>query len=379
MYSGLRAINKVMKILDIQQNIRLSVLKNFVTNVQLPTNSKAFAYLKSKASFPIGTSISKRKCAVGRYKYDLSIIVPAYNAEKFISSCLESLFNQITSYTIQIIVIDDGSTDGTYEIVKNFKKKYSTILKVIVQNNKGFSGARNTGLDHINSKYIAFVDSDDLVPHNFVNELLNTAYKHSADIVEGSYQKFNKNKHLQKAYLHKKELNVDPYKKLYGYPWGKVYKAELFNNVKFPEGFWYEDTVGMYRVWPKAKKVVTISPIVYYYRINHNGITFSSRKKMKSLDSLYVTMQLLSDCKKAHEKLNYSLYNFTLYQMAMNFYRIRLLDKRIIINSFVVMARILEKYFPNESFITNDKKLKMIERGLRTNNYRLFISSCLAM
>ena len=119
-------------------------------------------------------------------KYDCSIIIPAYNTEKFIEGCLKSVIEQTTDYAVQIIVVNDGSTDRTGELLK----KYENIpdLTVIHQNNKGLSGARNTGIRNSDGKYLMFVDSDDrLHGENAVDKLLTAAFKNDADIVDGNY------------------------------------------------------------------------------------------------------------------------------------------------------------------------------------------------
>lgn len=379
MYSKFRIVNKIMKLCKIPQNVRYNTLSLFIKNNYVPTDIEAFSFLKSISSYPTGSSINEDRGISDKDKYNLSIIIPAYNADKFITECLDSISKQITTYRFQAIVVNDGSTDETLKIIEEFERKYPEIFKCITQENKGFSGARNTGLDYVNSEYLAFVDSDDIVSVDFVEMLLANAYKNSADIVEGSYQKVKENGHLQKALIHKNRNSVDPYDNLYGYPWGKIYRTELFNNVKFPEGFWYEDTVGMYRIWPKAKKVSTISSVIYYYRINNSGITFSSRGKKKAIDSVYVTKQLLEDCAELQEEITYSLYDFTLYQMAMNFHRIRLLDKEILINAFSVMSKLLDEYFPANKFNTKSQQLKIIQDSLRKRDYKMFVSYCLSM
>ena len=119
-------------------------------------------------------------------KYDCSIIIPAYNTEKFIDGCLKSVIEQTTDYAVQIIVVNDGSTDRTGELLK----KYENIpdLTVIHQNNKGLSGARNTGIRNSDGKYLLFVDSDDrLHGENAGDKLLTAAFKNDADIVDGNY------------------------------------------------------------------------------------------------------------------------------------------------------------------------------------------------
>lgn len=119
-------------------------------------------------------------------KYDCSVIIPAYNTGKFIDACLKSVIEQITAFAVQIIVVNDGSTDSTGKLLKKYEKIPD--ITVIHQENKGLSGARNTGIRNSDGKYLLFVDSDDrLYGKNAIQKLLTVAFQHDADIVDGNY------------------------------------------------------------------------------------------------------------------------------------------------------------------------------------------------
>ena len=127
-------------------------------------------------------------------KYKVSIIVPVYNVEKYIEECLDSLVNQ-TLKDIEIICINDASLDNSLNILKNYKKKYPGLIKVIdLKKNVCLGGARNKGLDIARGEYISFVDSDDYVDVNMCEKLYNHANKHEADIVQFNYVEFRDNK-----------------------------------------------------------------------------------------------------------------------------------------------------------------------------------------
>ena len=117
-------------------------------------------------------------------RYDLTIIVPVYNSENWLKECMESIVLQKTKYSFQIIAIDDGSTDRSGQILNQYIK--NPCVEVIRQENKGYSGARNAGLERVKSKYIMFVDSDDVLLPNAIECLLSKAYLEDADIVEGN-------------------------------------------------------------------------------------------------------------------------------------------------------------------------------------------------
>lgn len=382
MYDVYITISKCLKQIKMPFSIRYNLTKLLLREEKQSYNIKPLTQLNKISPIPNGTSISNHFFNCDHLKYDLSIIVPAYNCEKYIIKCMSSIIEQKTKYKYHIIAVNDGSTDHTLGELISFQKKYPNLISLISQANKGFSGARNRGIKLVNSRYIAFVDSDDYVTPNFVNSLLTAAYNNNSDIVEGSYQSFGhkvKLGHKVKRHIHKTEFNVDPFEKLYGYPWGKIYKVNLFNNVQFPPGFWFEDTVAMYRIWPKATNVTTISDFVYNYRVNLAGITHSSVGNKKSLDSLYVTIQLLKDLQKLNELPDQQIYKFTLSQMIMNFKRITSLDKGIIVDAFYAMSLAIKDFFPSyDNFDLTDPALKKIETALKNQNYSEFVSVCIA-
>ena len=126
--------------------------------------------------------------------FDLDIIVPCYNVENQVENCIDSLITQKTKYNFRIILIDDGSTDKTGKIIDSYV--YNPTIKIIHQKNRGHSGARNSGLNIIDAKYVMFVDSDDkLCSENAVQKLLDCAYQYNADIVEGGNFYLKNHKH----------------------------------------------------------------------------------------------------------------------------------------------------------------------------------------
>lgn len=306
-------------------------------------------------------------------EYDLQIIVPVYNSEKTIKDCLYSILNQKTQYSFLLKCIDDGSTDNTPTILDNISKSFSNV-SVVHQKNRGYSGARNTGLEKIYSKYIMFIDSDDKLEEHAIERLLDTAFNNDADIVEGSFRCYCEGK-LKFKVQHTNKHTNNPFRTLYGYPWGKVYRASLFRNVVYPENYWFEDTVMMYRVWPKCKVVSTLSNFVYYYRDNFNGITHQSKGKLKTIDTLWVTQRLLEDVEISNKSLlNYSdIYDFTLRQFITNTIRLSSLDDTVLKDSFVVNSYLVRKFFRDMK--TQNIHLEKLERSLRTNNYKDFLIS----
>ncbi|MCI6188321.1 MAG: glycosyltransferase family 2 protein [Clostridium sp.] len=299
---------------------------------------------------------------------DLSIIVPAYNSSDYIEECISSVLKQKTSYNYELIVINDGSKDNTLEKINLFKKNKN--LKIINQENKGFSGARNRGIDEAKGKYIMFLDSDDLLCENSIEKLIKTANEKKADIVQGSYYTFNKNGN--KFYKDIPPTEEDREISVPGFPWGKVYKGELFEKVRFPLNFWYEDTIVNYLLARLSNKYVAISDYVYVYRINEKGITFTSKKSKKVLDTYWIIEEMIDLSKDIGLKIDDSIYDMTIFQLSNLLYRrIHFLDEETIKNTFILACYLMKdigiKDSKNKSIIFRD-----IERAFKEKNYRLW-------
>ena len=145
----------------------------------------------------------------------MEIIIPVYNTEQYVAECIESALNQNTKYSYRVTIINDGSTDRSSEIISRYNR--DSRVRIIHQENRGFSGARNRAQEHIGSEYITFLDSDDRLPVNTIDKMLNKAYEGDYDIVGGGYVRFDGKGVRSKT--------IPPQDQLYGFPWGKVYKA----------------------------------------------------------------------------------------------------------------------------------------------------------
>lgn len=301
---------------------------------------------------------------------DLTIIVPAYNVEKYIDECMNSLLSQITKYNYKIVIIDDGSTDNTTKILNKYAD--NELVNIIVQKNSGQSVARNKALEKIYSKYIMFVDSDDKVECNIVETLLNKAYQNQYDLVECGYHRF-KDKDIVKSFSHKNEDDIKNRIHLYGMPWGKVIRSEIFKNIKFPEGYWYEDTIMAYLVFPSCKKIATISDCLYFYRYNSVSSSYANLQNPKRIDGYWITEQLLEDRKKLELKPNQEIYEHSLIQIVNNYHRIREMSREINEYQFILSKKMLENNF--KGYKTENKKYEPLEKAIKTNdfgNYNIF-------
>ena len=301
---------------------------------------------------------------------DLQIIVPVYNVEKYLRECIDSILNQKTEYTYHVVVVNDGSTDNSRMILE----EYSTDKRVTIidKKNGGLSSARNEALKKICGRYVTFVDSDDRMAQGAVQALLTVAIKNDADIVRGGYSYFRKNGKVTN-YLYKEE-EVTPYKTV-GIACGIVYKKEIWGNLCFPNGYWYEDT-NCFIISSLAKTAYTTSGIVYDYRMNNGGITHIGIGHKKSVDSFYVTRRILKDIKALGKIDSKDLYECMLHQMVTNYIRIvdlgnAKLDKAI----FLLSCDMIESYFPNMQSQTPFGK--QMEEIIKNRDFKHFRLNCL--
>ena len=352
--------------------------KNLKVKDRCYTSKEALSYLHNLKKDPQNSAIIDPK--IESNIYDLQIIIPAYNSAATIKECIESVLCQNTDFSVLVNIIDDGSTDNSAEIIKELlnEKKYNSQIEAryVYQNNKGFSGARNKGLDIIEGKYIMFIDSDDIILPDSIDLLLNTAIKSNSDIVEGSFDYFNSQRSW-KGIHHVNQDSINNIDLITGMPWGKVYKSKLWENIKFPENYLFEDTIIKYLIAMKANKISTISNVVYKYRKSSQSISFTSKNNIASLDTFYITKQCLEDCKKINILYNEKLYNLTLEQIIVNDKRLRNFPKSIRLAAFTASCDLIAEYFPNIK--TTKDILKDIEKGIRQKNYLYFFVSTIEL
>ena len=193
----------------------------------------------------------------------LSVIVPVYNVERYLNRCLDSVVAAAEAVSmrcnIEIICIDDGSTDGSSEILRDYAKRDNRI-KLIRQNNQGLAAARNVGLDIASGNWISFVDSDDWVDKSYFKALLDAAERDGAQI----------------ASVCVKTCSPEEYwcsnKGVPATAWGKVYWSELWNEVRFPNGRLHEDEFTVHKVVFKCDRIAGIEDALYRYTRRSDSI-----------------------------------------------------------------------------------------------------------
>ena len=229
----------------------------------------------------------------------ISIIVPAYNVEKYIKACLDSIIAQTYS-NFEVIVINDGSTDQTEKMLNEYESNPK--IQIFSQKNGGLSAARNRGIKLANGELVCFIDSDDSVKSDYLEKLAAPFFEDSdIDITVCGYQeKFEKSEinHVLKpqkisGYQATKDLLIKQ-QDFDVLAWNKLYRKKLFvsHHIEYPAGQIHEDNLTTYKLFSHAQKVVYISDVLYIYQRTHSEITKNPYSKEKTLKRLQVKEQM---------------------------------------------------------------------------------------
>lgn len=215
-----------------------------------------------------------------------SLIIPVYNVRDYLSECLESVINQDYD-NYEVIVVNDGSTDDSLSIAKKYEKKYSNLIKVFDKKNGGLSDARNFGISKASGEYLFFIDSDDYI----VNDALKVIDKNikNNDILVFNYITGVNYESAVKVCVANNSIVDLKERYLIGKPCAvnKICKRELFNDIEFPVGLYYEDLATTPKLVFKAKKIKFIDDALYFYRIRENSIMNKLEYNPK-MDSIFI-------------------------------------------------------------------------------------------
>lgn len=206
----------------------------------------------------------------------ISIIVPVYNVEPFLRRCLNSIVNQ-TYDDLEILIIDDGSTDNSGDICDEYKRQDERV-KVFHTKNRGLSAARNLGLDEAKGEWIGFVDSDDWIELDMYEVLLKKAEDARADVVECGWvrewpKKIEERSRQEQTLSRIEAVEALVCKIFSDNVWNKIWKSKCFDNIRFPNGRIYEDIATTYRIFATADCICSINEIKYHYVQRKNSIT----------------------------------------------------------------------------------------------------------
>lgn len=296
----------------------------------------------------------------------LSIVVPVYNVQDYVEKCLKSLQN--LKIENEIIIVNDGSKDESLKIIEEFKKNNKNEnIKIITQENKGLSGARNTGLREAKGKYVSFIDSDDFVEKKEYENLIEQTIMMKLDIGIGNikyYYKENSFKNIEIV----RERKLEKENKQDGKNWlkllveNKSYRPEVYdsiynkefllkNNLFFKEGRLHEDEIFKLEVMLKAKSVKYFNEVFYNYVQRENSI-MTSKKIKNYYDILESILEILKYAENEDEK---SLVKKIFFEKSFELYKFVLLETYN--NYRVENKKILKKY--------NKQMIKILKEKIR--------------
>ncbi len=254
----------------------------------------------------------------------ISIIIPVYNAEKYLKKCIDSVINQNVE-SKEIILVNDGSIDNSQEIIDEYVAKYPDIIKAIKQENAGQAVARNVGIENASGEFLAFLDSDDYLEENSYQLVLNKAECDDLDIVCFDYYEIINGKKEEKQHYF---LNTDDVIRKYivseTSPCNRIVKRKIFsdNNVRFLENKIYEDLATIPTLAKYTKKIGYIPDRVYDYVIRENSTMRYATYNPKIEDIFYAVEKLYNDFKDTEymEELEYIYIEHLLHAASLRFF-----------------------------------------------------------
>lgn len=258
----------------------------------------------------------------------VSIILPVYNAQEYLECCLKSIVTQSYPY-LEIICVNDGSTDKSSEIIEKFAKNDKRFV-IINQENKGLSAARNIGTEKSRGEYVMYVDADDFIEVNMVEVMLKNILTHKTDFVIESIWNYDDEKQMRVEredryftltwlghnFNNRSIKTEELLPKLYNLPvmaWGKLYNAEFLKNsgVKFPEGLIYEDNLFFTELFFKAKTFSIDRRQLYNYRVNvKKSITQNTGKKYNHMITIMQKIEEVLKKQPTYDVIKNSFINY---------------------------------------------------------------------
>ena len=252
---------------------------------------------------------------------DISIIVPVYNAEKYLKKCLDSLVNQ-TKKELEFILINDGSTDKSEEIIKTYKDKR---IKYFKNKNQGIGKTRNFGIEKSSGKYLMFLDSDDYFSNDACEILYKEAEKEKADLIVFDYYRVEKGNlnevKIESCIATNIKADSSLLLKINLGPCNKIYKTDLIKNngIKFEESLKYEDTLFVVKAIYNAQKIIKLNRFLHYYMIHEKSETTVRDERvfdiLKIVDKIRKYLKNDKSIKETVDKLTVQiLTNYTIQQ-----------------------------------------------------------------
>lgn len=296
----------------------------------------------------------------------ISIVVPIYNTDSYLEKCIKSIINQ-TYKNLEIILINDGSTDNSLNIINKYKKQDNRI-RVLNQSNKGLSECRNIGIKKSKGEFIAFIDSDDYVDLKYIEILYKNIKEYDADMSICNYYEIKDNiKNIKVKRDGKALITDEKYYQLYNYnnlltivAWNKLYKRKIFNNIKYPINKIYEDEFVICNILHNCNKIIyDYTPLCYYIKRKDSITASNKNKNFDIIDALDNRMLVFQN--EGINELIIETYKLKFYHLSNLIIKSNYKCDKKYIDEFKKVTRILLK---------NTSKLKY----LIALNYKLYLN-----
>ncbi len=284
----------------------------------------------------------------------VSIIVPIYNTFRYLEECLDSLVKQ-TYPNIEIILVNDGSTDDSVKVIQEYQKKYNNIVAINI-NNHGQGHARNLGLKKATGEYITFVDSDDYISLDMISKMVNNL-QDSDVVVCDMYEVINQQNIYYHNHFNFKNDQINFMLSNPG-PVAKLYRKDILKDVLFMEDVYYEDLAFTVKLSLNVKKVRYLEEALYYYNI-HQDSTMRKKEYNPKIDSIFKVMEYLDKVLKDYPKeLEYLYIEHLLYSATL-----RYLDYDNCHNQLLKINELMNKYpnwKKNDYYKLKSRKFKLV-------------------
>ncbi|MGE4589807.1 MAG: glycosyltransferase [Acidaminococcaceae bacterium] len=307
----------------------------------------------------------------------LSIIVPIYNVEPYLLRCLESISRQTLS-NFEAILVDDGSQDKGREICDSYAQK-DTRFKVIHQVNGGISSARNSGVKMAQGQYLGFVDPDDYIAADMYERLLKEMMSKDADIVICDHFRLEKEGMIPRhGFAHdfvldrNEAMQLIASDKLTSYLWCKLYKRNIFDQIYFPEGQYFEDLTVLHELFHAAEKIAYIHDCLYYYFINPKGIV-ATLTVQKEYDHFMAWQRRRIFFKKLYPELADYTYELFTYCGTRSYWLSRYCNDKKHAQEVRNILKSEAKAILTSPFVRMKNKIRLIEVLFKINLYQFYI------
>ena len=304
----------------------------------------------------------------------VSVIIPIYNVSQYLPECIDSVREQ-TYQNIQIILVNDGSTDNSLDVCLEYKKKDDRIT-IINKKNGGLSSARNVGMDAAKGEYFSFIDSDDFVDPRMIDTLVSLLENTNSDISCCNFDYYDENSVYQRThkadiissevYSRQRALELLLSEKYFKcYAWNKLFKSSLFQGVRFPEGQLYEDIVTIYNLIKISNSLSFCGEPMYHYRVRNESIT--QRVFDKRTYEMLIPIKKIKNDNANNEKILMGCAVYYLYFID----EMLMVDKRDeqVYKEYLDILSQIKEYLKIDTIYGKERKLQM---KLCANNFGVY-------